>query len=85
MLTFPNPVHRVSTKVLKVPTERLTCMSERVVMRLHPLCNGWQKTPLFTHLNQRLSAVDADNPPLSGGSAAGRGEPSFVSAFFKVA
>ena len=85
MLTFANPVHRVSIKVLKVPTERLTCMSERVVMRLHPLCNGWQKTPLFTHLNQRLSAVDADNPPLSGGSAAGRGEPSFVSAFFKVA
>ena len=51
-------------------------------MRLHPPCNGWRKTPLFTHLKQRFAAKKEGNPPLSGGSAAGRGEPSFVSALF---
>lgn len=84
MLTFPNLVYRMSTKVLKVPTQKLTCMSERVLVGLHPSCNGWQKTPLLSHLKQAFSAAKIDNPPLSRTSAAGRGEPSLVSAFFKL-
>ena len=63
MLTLPNTVHLLWTKVLKLPTEGLTCMSEWCLMRLHPPCNGWQKTPLFTHLKQGFAAKKEGNPP----------------------